>query len=208
MDEFVVKDVSCKLCAESFKSLMVKKSKIKVSKTDSDYCIHYEGEVPFFYSVLICPQCGYTFLESFKKPDISIKDKVKSLPDVFSGKRNAATAQILFKRAIDCALLQKENETVLASLYLQLAWVFRMAGNEEHEEDALKKALDYYVEVYEKADLTDASKVMYLIGELKRRVDQKRDAVYWFSRVTNDPRSSQATRRMAREAWQSLKGPG
>jgi len=184
---------------------MVRKSKIKVNKTDSDYCIHYDGEVPFYYNILICPDCGYTCSDSFKKPPEGLKEKINPLPDVFSGKRSAATAQLLFKRAIDFALLQHEKDTVLANLYLHLAWIFRFCGDNENENSAIKKALDYYLKVYEKSDLTDPSKVTYLIGELHRRLRNNKDAVYWFSRVTNDPGSSQAAKRMAREAWQSLK---
>ncbi len=206
MEEFYTKDLTCKLCAKEFQSLLVRKSKQAVMKTDSDFCVYYEGEVPYFYHVFLCPACGYAFLESFaKKPGEKMQEKITALPDFFSGKRDAPTAQLAYKRAIECAKMQREDDAVLASLHLQLAWIFRLTGDEEKELAALREALGYYVAVYESSNLPDASKVMYLIGELNRRLGNLKEAVFWYSKVTNDEKSNVAMQRRARDAWQSLR---
>lgn len=203
MDDFLTKEQTCRLCSNKFSSLAVKKSAQPVKKTESDFCIHYERETPYFYSVYICPACGYGFLESFeKKPPAAMREKLNPLPDFFSEKRDAPTAQLAFKRAIECAKIQEESDMVMASLFLHLSWIMRVQKEAEAEKEAQKKALAYYKGVYEESDLKDASKVMYLIGELYRRLGDVKEAVYWYSRVANDRRSNEAVRRMAREAWQ------
>jgi hypothetical protein len=205
-DDFITKDLTCRLCGKQFNSLVVRKSAQPVLKTDSDFCIHYERETPYFYNVFVCPACGYAFLESFeKKPGTKMREKLTPLPDFFSDKRDAPTAQLAYKRAIECAKMQKESDMVLASLYLQLSWIMRVKGDEKAEKEAQGEALAYYKGVYEESDLEDASRVMYLIGELNRRLGYLKEAVYWYSRVANDKNSNQATRRMARDAWQSLR---
>ena len=206
MEDLYTKYLTCKLCGREFSSLLVRKSKQAVTKTDSDFCTYYVDEVPYFYHVFICPACGYAFLEPFtKKPGDKIKEKISPLPDYFSGKRDAPTAQLAYKRAIECAKIQREDDAVLASLYLHLGWIFRLTGAEEKELAALREALGYYVAVYESSNLPDASKVMYMIGELNRRLGNAKEAVFWYSRVTSDEKSNAAMRRRARDAWQSMR---
>ncbi len=205
MDDFLNKNVTCKLCATDFETLMARKSKQAIVKTDPDFCTHYENEVPFYYYIFVCPQCGYAFLENFKEPGEKMKEKIEPLPEDMSGKRDNNLAEKAYLRAIECARMQRESDAVMASLYLQLAWIYRFRGDEESELAALNEALGYYIDVYEKSDLEDVSKVLYLIGELNRRLGRNKDAVFWFSRVANDQDCSQAMRHRARQAWQSLR---
>ena len=134
-----------------------------------------------------------------------MKAKLTPLPDFFSEKRDAATAELAYKRAIECARMQREEDDIMASLCLQMAWINRLRGDDEKEKVNMEQALAHYVDVYEKSELEDASKVMYLIGELNRRLEREKDAIFWFSRVVNDNNSSQAMRHRARQAWQSLR---
>lgn len=202
MDELYKKNMQCKLCEKKFTSLGVRRSKQQVASTDSDFCIHYKGEVPYFYFVLVCPECGYAFLESFKNPPDSMRDRLRPMPDMFSGRRNSMSAELAFKRAVECAKMQKESDAVLASLYLHLAWIYRGRGEEEKEKEMLAEALGYYNDVYEKSDIEDPSRVMYLVGELHRRLGRSKEAVFWFSRVVNDKEANPAMRNRARTAWQ------
>ena len=206
MDDFFSKDLVCPLCDYAFQSSMVRKSKQQVLKKDSDFCFHYAKEVPFYYYAFICPNCGYGFLESFEKePGAGMRERIAPLPEDYSGKRDNELAEKAYLRAIECAKMQKENYTVLASLHLQLAWIYRYREDKEKEGAALNEALGYYIDVYEKTDMGDPSKIMYLIGELHRRLGKEKEAVKWFSRVANDKEGNQAMRRLARNAWQSLR---
>jgi len=206
MEDFLTKDLTCRLCGNEFSSLAVRKSKQMVTKRDNDFCFHYAREVPFYYNVFICPECGYGFLESFEKePGEKMKEKIAPLEEDYSGKRDNYLAEKAYQRAIECARMQKEGFAVLASLYLQLAWIYRFREDIENEQTMLSEALGYYIDVYEKSDLADASRVMYLIGELNRRLGNNKEAVFWFSRVANDQECKEAMRRLARQAWQSLR---
>ncbi len=209
MDDFYTKQQSCKLCSCEFETLVARKSKQPVLKTDSDFCTYYERETPFYYNIFVCPRCSYAFLDSFKKPGDKVQEKLKNnlkpLEDDFSGRRDHELAEKAFLQAIEVAKLQREGDTVLASLYLQLAWIYRFRGEEESEKAMLEEALSYYVEVYEKSDLEDVSKVLYLLGELNRRLDRAKEAVFWFSKVANDEACNEAMRHRARQAWQSLR---
>jgi len=206
MEDFLNKDLTCRLCDKEFSATVVRKSKQQVLKKDGDFCFHYAKEVPFYYNVFICPHCGYGFLESFEKePGAGMREKIAPLPEDYSGRRDNDLAEKAYLRAIECAKMQKENFAVLASLYLQLAWIYRFREDGEKEQAALNEALGYYIDVYEKTDMGDPSKIMYLIGELHRRLGKEKEAVKWFSRVANDKEGNQAMRRLARNAWQSLR---
>lgn len=204
--DFIPKQYSCGLCSKQFSSYVVKKTQQPVVKTDTDFCMHYARETPYFYHVFVCPACGYAFMESFKKkPFEKMREKITPLPDFFSEKRDPATAQLAYKRATECALLQREDEMIMASLYLQMSWIMRVKGDKVGEMEAQRKALASYTGVYENSQLQDASKVMYLIGELNRRLGNRAEAVNWYSRVANDKKCNQAMRTMARDGWQSLR---
>ncbi|MGM0652770.1 MAG: DUF2225 domain-containing protein [Bacillota bacterium] len=206
MEDFLTKEITCRLCGNGFKSLAVRRSKQTVKSTESDFQAIYERETPYFYYVFVCPNCGYAFMESFKNnPAESMQEKLTPLPDFFSEKRDAATAELAYKRALECARLQREKDAVLASLYLHMAWINRLRGEEEKEKANMAHALSHYIGVYESSDQVDISRVMYLIGELNRRLGNDKEAVQWFSRVVNDDNSSQAMRYRARQAWQALR---
>lgn len=50
------------------------------------------------------------------------------------------------------------------------------------------------------------AKLMYLIGELHRRLDEPREAVRWFSRVVQDPSIMDAAMIQAsRRQWQFIR---
>ncbi len=202
----MTKDLTCRLCDKQFSSLAVRKSKQAVISAEGDFQQVYERETPYFYYVFVCPHCGYAYLESFKEePPLYMRESLKPLPDIFSGQRDPATAEQAFKRALECATEQNEEDAVLASLYLQMAWIARLQGDEEKEKTNMEQALAHYIKVYEMSEQEDISKVMYLIGELSRRLGKEKEAVQWFSRVINDKKSSPAMRNRARKAWQTAR---
>ena len=70
----------------------------------------------------------------------------------------------------------------------------------------MRYALEAYIRVYELegVDINNA-RLMYLIGELYRRLDEPYEAVKWFARVVNDKRIMDAGMiKASREAWQNI----
>lgn len=211
MEDLFLKKIKCHVCQESFQSCKVRRSKYSIAKVDTDFCTHYKGENPLFYNIYICPFCGYGFSENFKVPAEKtrkeILEKITPLPGDYGQRRTLEMAVEAYKRAIECALIQKERKIILASLALHVAWFFRFAGKEEEEKKYLQEALNYYLEVYEKERVNGSlARIVYLIGELNRRLGKAREAIFWFDRVINDKNiNDPGVIRMARERWQEIK---
>lgn len=108
-----------------------------------------------------------------------------------------------FKLALLSAQIKNEKSRVVAGLLHHLAWHYRAKGDWQQEERFLSFALDAYVHVFETEgmDLNNA-KLMYLMGELNRRLKRFSEAVKWFSRLINDRKIMDAGMiRASREQW-------
>lgn len=203
MEDLVFKTVHCNLCKHQFKTPRVKRKKQKAITTDPDFCVHYESENPIYYYVAVCPQCGYSFTEAFKRPKKGIEEKVPSLDDDYLRQRDADIAEKSYWRAIECAMVQEERSAVLAGLYHHLAWVYRLKGDKEKEKEALQKAYQYYYTTYQETYAGDTGRIMYLLGEISRRLGNYKEAVFYLSKVANDRTiADPGLTRQAREIWQ------
>lgn len=71
----------------------------------------------------------------------------------------------------------------------------------------MRYSLDEYVKVFENDGMGgNDARLMYLIGELNRRIGEFHSAVKWFSRLINDQRITDAAMiRAAREQWALLR---
>ncbi|MGO4496522.1 DUF2225 domain-containing protein [Paenibacillus sp. 2RAB27] len=202
--------VTCTYCTNTFKSKKVRPSFKKASKSDSDFCIHYKDVNPDYYVVRICPFCGYAHTENFSDKwtpgeRAMFHEKVAqnwSMRD-YCKERTWEDSLQCFKLALLSAQIKNEKSRVVAGLLHHLAWLYRIKGDWEQEERFLSFALDAYVNVFETEgmDLNNA-KLMYLMGELNRRLKRFPDAVKWFSRIINDRKIMDAGMiRASREQW-------
>jgi uncharacterized protein (DUF2225 family) len=202
--------VTCTYCTNAFKSKKVRPSFKKASKSDTDFCLHYKDINPDFYVVRICPFCGYAHTENFSDKWTSAEravfhEKVAqnwSMRD-YCRERTWEDSLQSFKLALLSAQIKNEKSRVVAGLLHHLAWLYRIKGDWEQEERFLSFALDAYVNVFETEgmDLNNA-KLMYLMGELNRRLKRFPDAVKWFSRIINDRKIMDAGMiRASREQW-------
>lgn len=211
MEDLFWKKMKCHVCSNDFESPRVRRSRYSVASVDTDFCTYYKGLNPLYYSVAVCPACGYAFTENFKKPGKKEVEEMRAalsppLEDL-NTERTFEMAVESFERAIASACLQKERNALLAGLHLHLAWVFRHAGKEAEEKEQLERALDSYAQAFEKdAEISNEARLLYLLGELNRRLDRPDEAVRWFSKVINDQSIDDAgIIRMARERWQELR---
>lgn len=214
MDDLFLKKLKCLNCKNDFESSKVRRSKYSVVKVDTDFCTYYRGENPMFYNSFVCPQCGYGFTENFRTPGDSVKEKISSHISPFSldlgGKRNLDLAVLAHKRVLDCAKLQDEKDIMKASLYLQIAWFYRIEGDADAEQIYLEEALQYYNKAFEEdTSITDVGRVLYLLGELNRRLGRDKEAIFYLGRVINDKTiNDPGIIRMARERWQDIREDG
>lgn len=202
--------VTCICCEQTFQTSRVRVSFKKSAKTDTDFCIHYKTVNPDYYVVRVCPFCGFSFSENFSDR-FTPKQKQLYLDKLgrnwngldLTGERDWNGAVQSYKLALLCAQIKEEKDRVIAGLLHHIAWLYRYKDNKEQEMRFLQFALDAYVKVFEieGADVNNA-RLMYLIGELNRRLGNYQKAVLWFGRVINDKKIMDAAMiRASREQW-------
>ncbi|WP_027417753.1 DUF2225 domain-containing protein [Aneurinibacillus terranovensis] len=214
------KKFQCAHCDHEFKSKKVRMRHSHPIKRDSDFCVHYENqsENPILYHVVVCPECGFSFNDNFRKsvPDYiqqRIQEKITAnwTPKDYTGVRTVREAISTYKLAIYTADIREESHCVLAGLSLRLAWMYRFQKNKTNEERFLHLALNEYELSFEEADYlnTDMSelKILYLIGELYRRLGEPNHALRYFSKVVEHPLKSTDPQmvRAARDQWQNMR---
>ncbi len=216
LKEFYDKKPTCIYCNKPFISLKVRSRFAIPYQIDSDFCPHYrEGNHnPHFYFVNVCPECGFAFSEEFSSEfPKGTKDIIRAhITDHWTKRdfgqvRDIQQALEAFKLAILAGSLKKEKKAVLAGLSLRLAWLYRAEYNLEQEKRFLGMALDMYEESFVLSDFGSTSmseiRVLFMIGELSRRLGEYQKAVSYFSKVIQhkDAKDEQKMVNMAREQW-------
>lgn len=200
----------CLNCKNSFHASRVRPSFKKPISRDTDFCSHYKEVNPDFYVVRVCPFCGFSATEN-TEGKLSAKQQEIFLSRIgsqwnmrdYGGERTWEDAMHTYKLGLLCAQIKEEKPRVIASLLHHIAWLYRYKEDEAQENKFLEFALDAYVNVFEteQMDINNA-RLMYLIGELHRRLGNYSDAVRWFSRVINDKRIMDASMiKASREQW-------
>lgn len=211
------KKVTCPICGKQFSSMKAKVNSCKVEKKDEDFCTHYVGLNPMYYDIFVCPFCAYSASEN-SFGELS-EAEAKLLKDAFTGRvvgrsfcteRSLNDAIAACKLAIHTAELRNAKASTLGGLCLKLAWLYRFAGDKQ-EEVFLNYALKNYLEAFDKEELPlgnlNEISVLYLLGELSRRLGKFNDAVVWFGKAVASPERGENPRieRMAREQWNLAK---
>lgn len=204
-----VKEV-CTYCEKDFETSRVRSSLKKAAYTDTDFFVRYRYANPDHYVVSVCPHCGYARTENFSA---TLSAAVRTHFELmivknwnhrdYGGERSWEDAMTTYKLALLCAQIKKEKDRVVAGLLHHIAWLYREKGDTEQELRFLENALAAYVKVYElEGGTVNNARLMYLMGELNRRLGHYNDAVKWFSRVVNDKKiMDSAMIRASRDQW-------
>jgi len=201
---------TCLMCGNEYTTSKVRPSFKKPHQRDSDFCMHYQEINPEYYVVRVCKYCGFAATENFTMK-IADSQKRRFLDEIgmswngrdYGGERSWKDALEAYKLALLCAQIKEESNRVIAGILHHIAWMYRYKGMKEMEERFLRYALEAYTSLFEggENELNDA-KLMYLIGELNRRLGNFNEAVRWFSRVVHDKRIMDANMiRACREQW-------
>lgn len=206
-------DKTCSVCNKDFPVTKVRSRIVKI-KQDTDFCTYYKDVNPYYYTVWVCPHCGYAAQdEHFPKILPANITKVanflagRTVNINLSGKRSREQAIAAYKLAIFFAEMENLAASEIGGLYLRLGWVFREGEMVEEEQRALSKAAEYFEQALfrERLPIAGMSEVglTYLIGELLRRVGRREDALRYFSKVVSNPQAKLEKRilTMARDAW-------
>lgn len=216
LETFYEKKLTCIFCTKPFNTLRVRSRFAIPYKIDSDFCPHYrEGNYnPHFYFVNVCPECGFAFSEEFseqfpKGTEEIIRVQITRhwIKRDFGQVRDVQQTLEAYKLAILAGSLKKEKNAVLAGLCLRLVWLYRAENNSEQEQRFMGMALKAYEESYVLSDFVGTSmsevRVLFMIGELSRRLGQYQKAVSYFSKVIQhkNAKDEQKIVNMAREQW-------
>ncbi len=203
------KTVKCPICSNEFKVRAVKSSSYRIEKKDSDFFIHYTRINPYFYDVWLCNSCGYTAMKadfasirSSKKElvltNISTRWHPKDYPNVY----NEKIAIERYKLALINYTAINSESYKKAMNCLKIAWMYRLSGQVENENAYIKNAMEGFSNAYYNEDFPmygmDRFTVMYIIGELNRRIGNLDEALIWFGNVITSSMSQQKIKDLAR----------
>lgn len=215
MEPLYQSKIECICCEFTFMTSRVRPSFKRAARTDTDFCGYYKTEVnPDFYVVRVCPNCGFASTENGmerlndqQRKQYHEKIGVRWKNQDYGGERSAKQAMASYKLALLSAQAIGEKDRVIAGILHHIAWLFRYEENHIDEKRFLRFALQAYIRVYEVEGVAlNNAKLMYLIGELNRRIGEWNDAVRWFSRVVNDKKIVDAAMiRASREQWQLIR---
>ncbi|MBH0231044.1 DUF2225 domain-containing protein [Halobacillus yeomjeoni] len=211
------KAVQCPLCNYKYTTSKIRSRYIIPTTIDTDFFTLYKQERynPTLYHVHVCSKCGYSHTENFSlsfSPQ-ERKDFKKHLVSRwnykdFGGVRTHEDALKTLKLAVYSARLKNEEASVLAGLYMRIMWIHRYLNNEDQVLRFSSLARDAYREAYlvEPLDRPEwpSYKVLYIIGELERRIGNYREAVKNFSLVLNSrkTKADPHIRSLAEKQWQ------
>ncbi len=216
-DIFYKKNLVCPICSLKFSSLKIKTKSIKAQGKDEDFCVYYKNENPMFYEIFICPGCGYGASEnSFNDIGASEKEELtknflgREIGRDFCDVRDHKDALDSFKIALFTAGLKKARPSIIGGLALKTAWMYRYI-KDEAEFYFLEMALENYKAAYDNESFDgngmDILTVIYLIGEISRRLGLYEEAIIWFNRLISHPDKDKNPRieKFAREQWRKTR---
>jgi uncharacterized protein (DUF2225 family) len=195
------KKLSCPFCNAEFETTRLRASSIRVKEKHSDFGSVFEGLSPYFYSITACPNCSIAARnEEFEKFNAGYEPKLMEVCKKMSGSGGGRhEAFQLGELSVEQAVKRHElaitmhkfrahsDAGELAGLYMHVAWIYRSSGNAEGEKKAMSSAATAYQEFYEKGNKLPEKLgepgILYLIGELNRRIGNVKEGRQYFSRA-------------------------
>lgn len=218
VDVFYDKKYQCPICDLEFQSKKVRSRYVQPSSYDEDFCPHYSHDLaetnPLFYHIAVCPNCGLAFSDqSLFQNQARLHHLQQFLqhhwkPTDYGVIRSPEQAIAVYKLAIYAATVIEEDPLITAGYCLRLAWIYRYLNQQPNEERFLRLAVQAYEQAYDLLDFTQSEmseeKVLYILGELERRLHRYQDSVRYFNRCIEVGRRSGEKKMVtrAREQWQ------
>lgn len=209
------KTIKCPVCGVESKVKTVKSSAIRVVKKDSDFMIHYNGINPLLYEVLLCNECGYAglgkYFDNFKEKnkEVFIQKVSQNWRRIEMPEENSLEFAIKqHKIALISSMIKDAKASEKAFICLKTSWLYRLQGDTENELAFQKEALKGFEVAYSSEDFPiaglDKYSVLYLIGELNRRIGNDDLALRYFSEVITG-KASEKIKEQAKEQKDLIK---
>lgn len=207
--------LTCPVCSNKFTSMKVMESKLRIEETDTDLFVKYKGGVhPLRYGAIVCPECGNSALEenfkgmnARKKEVIEEKVTPKWSKRNFTKERSLNDSIVCLKLALYCAEITGARKAELAGICLKTAWLYRIKQDEK-EIKFLGLAARLYEESFSEEDSgMDELTILYLIGEINRRLGEMDKAIKWIGKVISNPyiKNNPKIEKLARDQWEVIK---
>jgi len=188
--------IKCPICSHDYQMTKVLSRRARVMSRDEDFCPYYKNLNPMFYSISVCPNCGYASFDPTSS-DLTLNKKelyrLKVMPKWqrkdLNQRRDIDEAIKTYKLLLLTNKMIHGKESDIAKACLRLAWLYRYKEDEDKEKRYLKQMIKYNEAAFEKEDLSDAGRkeleIMYILGETYRRFGEFRKAFNWFYKVSN-----------------------
>lgn len=198
IEELYERTIRCPICNREFTTKKLRTSAIRVLKRDEDFCPYYEGENPLFYGVFVCIHCGYAALEGdFSKKTQEAKKRIIDIitprwkTRSFGERRNLDEAIEVYKLALLCGNVLEDKNSTIGKLCLRLSWFYRYKGDLKEERKFVSFTIDSFEKAFTGERISggeyDEIAMLYLLGELNRRVDNYNKSIIWFDKVLSHP---------------------
>jgi len=215
------KEMECPVCGQYFAIQMIRNSKLRAKGLQPDLRQCYEGFEPLWYMVWACPHCGYAnFNDQFKQVTEEQKDKI--LRDQLQDEKGRL-AKLKFKysnprtfgEVLRAYELLHENFSYVrtsseqyAKFWLRLSWLYSDAGMTELYEQASRKALEYYKDIYFNSRTTSAeqeARLCLIMGELYLRLKNYPEAIQFYRKAIMHRGGNPVVNRQAEDRLAELK---
>ena len=194
MAGFYENEVECPICKNKYKVTKVLSRRTVVKSRDSDFCPHYKGKNPIFYSVNVCPHCGYAAFDSDNN-EITIEEinlfelkmKGKWKYQELNSEKKIDEAIKVYKLLLLTYKMIDKKESDIAKVCLRLAWLYRYKNDKENEMKFLENMVKNNEMAFTKEDLTvnlkNELEIMFVTAETQRKLGNYKDAIKWFMKV-------------------------
>jgi len=219
LSPYYTKQIECLHCKKKFNTTKIRSKFVKLETQETDFQPVYAKEInPLFYYTFVCEHCGFSFTEDFTKYFApSIKEQIEAaiaskwVNRSYGGERTIEEAITAYKLAYLSGSIKKEKSITMAGIALRTAWLYRILGEAEQESRFMAISRDLYIASYSSQDYEGTQmseeRVLYMIAELSRRLNDIDEATRYFSRVIEKQKTSIEPKviDMAKEQWRLIR---
>ncbi len=175
----------CPCCGKEFETKIV--TMITHEGQDSDFLPHFVGENPLPFYLAQCIYCNFIGYPEDYAPENSQKTEItpSQIKKILNLPLSKKIPEIPLRFFIAGKIYEelKRNPYFTANLYLRGAWCCRIIDNRKAEIELQQLAIRFFKIALEKSTISSpdtVSVVTYLIGELYRRLEDRKSAREWF----------------------------
>jgi len=173
--------VHCPVCDEEFEAAEV--TSCSYASTDTDLRPHYMGFDPLPHFVWTCPSCGVSaYSGEFTQLATAVRGWIRK---GHLGRLQSEAPSRRYTLAARCYERAGAPSLKLANLYLQASWCARQEEDTATERLSQRRALEYFRRALGEGGVSDEERprVLYLLGELCRRLEEFEAAMTYFDQV-------------------------